>query len=163
MTNTMKVWAEIKDMGSWFSEQDVESFAKLQLPHKPTIVELGTGFGKSTKAMRILWPDAKIVTCDPGYQGDSQLMFNLDADFRSIPGYMMDWYEPIDLLFIDDDHEEQTCRLDIQKFKPYVKKGGYIVLHDYYGTGVEQAVKELVSDAKIIQTGEFSQAIWRNI
>lgn len=155
-------WEGIRDMGSWFSEQDVESFSKLKLPKKPTIVELGTGLGKSTKAIRLLWPDARIVSCDPGYQGDPHLMSELDVDFRSDHGYMMDWYEPIDFLFIDDDHEEKTARLDIQKFKPYVKKGGYIICHDYYGTGVEKAVNALLPDATPIYTGEFSQAVWRN-
>lgn len=40
---------------------------------------------------------------------------------------------PIDLLFIDGSHTLQDIRADVDKFVPWVRQGGYIVMHDYYG------------------------------
>ena len=157
-----KIWDEIKDMGSWFSKEDVESFSKLELREKATILELGTGFGKSTKALRLLFPDSDITTCDPSYQGELQLLDDIRVNYISDCGFNLKWNKLIDLLFIDDNHEYKTVEKDIKKYKKFITKGGYIVCHDYYGTGVEKAVKELLPESKIIQTGEFSQSIWKN-
>ncbi len=40
------------------------------------------------------------------------------------------WSEPVDLVFIDGDHAEQTCRLDWQLFSRWVTTGGVVVFHD---------------------------------
>ena len=40
------------------------------------------------------------------------------------------WSEPVDLVFIDGDHAEETCRLDWQLFSPWVATGGIVVFHD---------------------------------
>ena len=40
--------------------------------------------------------------------------------------------EPIDILLIDGDHSIDGCYLDFKLFLPYVKNGGYIILHDIY-------------------------------
>jgi hypothetical protein len=39
----------------------------------------------------------------------------------------------IDLLFIDGDHTYEGCARDVQQYVPFVRPGGYFVLHDYYG------------------------------
>jgi predicted O-methyltransferase YrrM len=156
-----KIYEEIKDIGQWFSREDIESFSKLKLSVYPTILELGTGSGRSTKALRLLFPTADITTCDPGGT-DLNIMKSINATFKQCRGDELEWDKPIDLLFIDDDHQAVTVIDDIVKYKPFIKKGGYIVFHDYYGTGVKEAVDQLLPDAKPIQTGEFSQAIWRN-
>jgi hypothetical protein len=39
----------------------------------------------------------------------------------------------IDLLFIDGDHTYQGCARDVMQYVPFVRPGGYFVLHDYYG------------------------------
>lgn len=41
--------------------------------------------------------------------------------------------EMIDLLLIDGEHTEQAIKRDIARFVPWVRAGGYVVLHDYYG------------------------------
>jgi hypothetical protein len=40
--------------------------------------------------------------------------------------------EPIDLLYIDGDHSIEGCFADFLTYTPYVRAGGYIVLHDIY-------------------------------
>ena len=39
----------------------------------------------------------------------------------------------IDLLFIDGDHSLEGCAKDVLKYVPFVRPGGYFILHDYYG------------------------------
>jgi predicted O-methyltransferase YrrM len=157
-----EIYDKIKDIGQWFSKEDIESFSKLELPSESVILELGTGSGRSTKALSILFPGSDITTCDPGGT-DLSIMEQIGAKFILDCGYDLDWSKQIDLLFVDDDHETETVLKDIEKYKPFIKKGGYIVFHDYHGTGVQKAVDEKFPKAKIVQTGEFSQAIWRNL
>jgi hypothetical protein len=39
----------------------------------------------------------------------------------------------IDLLFIDGDHSYQGCASDVMRYVPFVRPGGYFILHDYFG------------------------------
>jgi hypothetical protein len=39
----------------------------------------------------------------------------------------------IDLLFIDGDHSYEGCASDVVRFVPFVRPGGYFILHDYFG------------------------------
>lgn len=41
-----------------------------------------------------------------------------------------DWNEPIDVLFIDGDHDYEAVRRDFVDWLPHMKKGAYILLHD---------------------------------
>jgi predicted O-methyltransferase YrrM len=38
--------------------------------------------------------------------------------------------EPIDLLYLDGDHSIRGCRADFLLFYPYLRPGGYLILHD---------------------------------
>jgi Methyltransferase domain len=40
------------------------------------------------------------------------------------------WAEPVDLVFIDGDHELESCRLDWELFSGWVRPGGVVVFHD---------------------------------
>jgi len=39
----------------------------------------------------------------------------------------------LDLLFIDGDHSYEGCARDVMQYVPFVRPGGYFILHDYYG------------------------------
>jgi len=39
----------------------------------------------------------------------------------------------LDLLFIDGDHSYEGCARDVLQYVPFVRPGGYFILHDYYG------------------------------
>ncbi len=57
----------------------------------------------------------------------------------------------LDLVFIDDDHSYEGCKLSIASWMKKVKHGGWLGGHDYYNhdaprsdfTGVDRAVDEL--------------------
>lgn len=38
----------------------------------------------------------------------------------------------LDVLWIDGDHEERAVSRDFLRFSPFVRRGGYILFHDYY-------------------------------
>jgi hypothetical protein len=38
-----------------------------------------------------------------------------------------------DIMLIDGDHTFEGCTADMQNFIPFLKPGGYFILHDYYG------------------------------
>ena len=53
---------------------------------------------------------------------------------------------PIDLLFVDTNHQYQTTIQELNRYGPLVRTGSWIVLHDYTSfTGVAHAVEEFVS------------------
>ena len=156
------IYEEIKGIGTWFSLEDIQEFAKLKLPKKPTILELGTGMGRSTKALRLLFPDADITTCDPGLQCKVEFVEEY-AKFIPKRGDELFWDQPLDLLFVDDDHTKTTVKKDVEIYKKFIKNNGYIVFHDYYTTGVEEALLDLELDVEVVKTGDYSMAIWRNV
>ena len=80
--------------------------------------------------------------------------------------------QPIDLLFIDGSHMPKDIRLDVQRFVPWVRPGGYFVMHDYFGwftsTGhngspVAQIIEEMLDgfDRVLVDTGFASFVIFR--
>lgn len=53
--------------------------------------------------------------------------------FRNERSDAVDLSAPIDLLFIDGSHLMPDLRADVQRFVPWVRRGGYFILHDYFG------------------------------
>lgn len=41
------------------------------------------------------------------------------------------WEEPVDLVFIDGDHEYEGCAGDILGWLPHIRRGGIMAVHDY--------------------------------
>ena len=88
-----------------------------------------------------------------------QFVFNLKqyGNYKCVQvlnGYSYDfsrnWDTPIDLLFIDGNHAYEAVRRDFTEWSPFVKPGGYIVMHDvsfdpgFVHQGPARVVKELV-------------------
>lgn len=70
---------------------------------------------------------------------------------------------PIDLLFIDADHEYPQVKKDIENYLPLVKSGGIVGFHDYYNVkfGVKTAVDELVTPLWSEPTKYWDLAVFR--
>jgi SAM-dependent methyltransferase len=56
---------------------------------------------------------------------------------------------PFDLVFIDSAHDYDNVKADILAWRPLVRKGGILSGHDRQWEGVERALKELISNAKV--------------
>jgi hypothetical protein len=61
----------------------------------------------------------------------------------------------IDLLFIDGDHSYEGCASDVLRYVPFVRPGGYFILHDYFGwydshgvnnSPIKKVIDEIPSD-----------------
>ncbi len=59
-----------------------------------------------------------------------------------------------DIIFIDGSHKYEDVKDDIRVWKPKLKKGGYMLFHDYYGgfTGVAKSVNEWKKPERVIGT-----------
>ena len=155
----MRNWKEID---GWFDEANYDMFATLKLPKKAVILESGTFHGRSTWALAELFPDAEIHTCDPDTD-PGELPENATF-YRAKTTEMGVWDKPIDLLFIDNSHITKDIQADWDKYEPFVKKGGYIVFHDYHENEVFD-VRDFVNalpknKTKIFMEGQFHGAVY---
>eukprot|EP00931_Biecheleriopsis_adriatica_P010600 TRINITY_DN111675_c0_g1_i1.p1 TRINITY_DN111675_c0_g1~~TRINITY_DN111675_c0_g1_i1.p1 ORF type:complete len:452 (-),score=61.71 TRINITY_DN111675_c0_g1_i1:235-1590(-) len=57
---------------------------------------------------------------------------------------------PLDLVFIDGDHEEDAVHLDLQAWVPRVRSGGIVAGHDYGYLGVIKAVNDYLPKGKTL-------------
>jgi len=129
------------------------------LPKNPVILEIGTFKGLSAMMMSKMRPDAEIITIDShcGIPSEPKLSTSYEAvieklrehnctNIKHIPVSSEEFVlsKTIDLLFIDGDHTFQGVSFDFHKFSHYVKKGGFIIFHDF-GThkGVTQFCRSL--------------------
>lgn len=59
----------------------------------------------------------------------------------------IEWTDEIDHLFIDSDHSYNHVLLELEKFEPFVKVGGFITLHDISRLSeVLKAIKDYIKD-----------------
>jgi len=61
------------------------------------------------------------------------------------PVSRVEWDKKIDILFIDGDHSYNGVKADYQRYEPFVKDGGLILMHDitYWRFGVKKLWKEI--------------------
>lgn len=138
-------------------------------PKGGCIVELGSYRGKSTVALALgaKISGATVWAIDPheSYrQGETDFGPADHAAFMqnivrmevqdvvwviNLPAEMVAqiWYDPIDLIFLDANHEYESVKNDFQKWEFCVKQDGLIAMHDTGGNwpGVTQFVNELLA------------------
>ena len=113
-----------------------------------TIVEIGTDVGDSARIFSGILQETQgvLYTIDLQPPKGNWLttwpiknIFFLQGDFKS-----MVWGQVVDLVFIDGDHSYEGCLADLQKFGPWVRVGGYVLLHDTlhseFGPGIMKAI-----------------------
>ncbi len=70
------------------------------------------------------------------------------ANTTSITQYFED--ESLDFVYVDADHLYEGCKRDLDAWYPKLKKGGLIIVHDYYCCeGVNRAVYDFVMENNI--------------
>jgi len=144
--------------------EDLEFLLKLvnQLPNQSTILEIGTAQCGTTIPMALIKPTSVIISID-AYKQHRHVDFKaFHTNLRRINklnleniillyGYSKDFVNdinrPLDLLWVDGDHQYNSVKLDITLWgQDKLKKGGIICGHDYdhASGGVQKAVNELV-------------------
>lgn len=165
-----EIYQMIKDKIRMTEEEaDTLLFFASGVEDNGVILEIGTLYGGSAVMIWAGVNDASLITTETG----QKVVKNVETNTRifTIDDYKKASYEknkkqlekwgcsdiflldkkdgnnkflfPIDLLFIDGDHEYESVKKDIQDYVPKVKHGGLIIFHDYGSwDGVTRAVKE---------------------
>jgi len=116
------------------------------VPERGVILEIGSAWGWSLRAMAdVSRESVHLYSIDIWTLGPNRKMIGMERRFHKliapyrqritpIKAYSqrVDWELEIDLLFIDGDHSYQAVLGDYLKFSPFVKRGGYLVFHDYH-------------------------------
>lgn len=131
------------------------------LPEEPVIVNIGAGAGTSSLLFAEIRPLAKRYSVDispggplGGFEGERNAFIGSGL---TIPIQILgDSYkvgiswenEPIDFLFVDGDHSDNSVRRDITAWLPHMKMDGVVAFHDYSATvwpGVKAVVDEMMA------------------
>lgn len=118
------------------------SIAKNMRPLK-TILEIGVNNGTSTSCLllglRDSNSDARLYSIDKNDVKDKVGKFvgkeffkEISSDWTFIHGdsKAVSWDKEIDVLLIDGDHSYNGVKADYEKYVPFVRKGGIILIHD---------------------------------
>lgn len=124
------------------------------LPDAKLVVEIGAQWGWWTHRAAKQLPNATIYSVDPWsddpisvrhYRGGVTNLYDwclnvapwLGKNVFALRGkseeVAMDFFEPIDLLFLDGDHTREAVLRDLQLWEPRVRAGGVVVGHDWSG------------------------------
>lgn len=125
-----------------------------------TAVEIGSWKGKSTYCLAKGLRSGRVIAIDPfncfGDDASSKLytatkgeiplleQFRHNMDQRGVLAKIEPWQGTsgdfleriktlggLDLLFIDGDHSLEGCDFDFRHYSPHLKKGGYLLFHDF--------------------------------
>ncbi len=149
-----------KRIGGWLTDREANALFELARFHTPgrdaVVVELGAWQGKSSVLLGAGLcgkSNARLFSIDPferahrAHCSDPLPRPNLEETFRrnirrcgvadivtTLRGYshevVKSWKLPIDLLFIDANHEYECVYRDFHLWSPFLRNGGIIALHD---------------------------------
>ena len=117
-----------------------------------TVVELGTGMGESTiallEAAKQIGGRVYSIDVNPCLEACAMIKaYGLEGYWTFIQGdsLKVGWDKPIDHLFIDTVHTFDQATKELEKYEPYVRRGGIITLHDIVTwPGVLRAINSYV-------------------
>ena len=98
------------------------------------VLEIGRATGHSFGFFRFLWPEAFIASVDVLHSPVADQVAALyDDNYIFIDGSSSK-LEPVKTLFdvvlIDGDHSYEGIKADYEKYEPFVKENGLILIHD---------------------------------
>jgi len=160
----------------WVEPADMEAIGKRLPKGKATVLEIGTGYARSTVFMAETNPELEIYTIDEltapslGLGNEKEkcrAIINtnirnypnihfIEADSRTVV-----WDKEVDFIFIDGKHEYEFIKSDFQRFYPYLKKGGIIAFHDYTVTREGFAVKKYLDEIGLPIEVEANVTFWQ--
>lgn len=134
------------------------------------IVEIGAFKGGSTSLLCLAAPQAHVVSFDifthlHGVPSPELLYENLlkagvtNHTLIEMDSMLVKWDEPIDLLFIDGDHEYTHVLHDLQTFSPHAK---YMLMHDIQKPGVSRATREYIGKEWTCIQHPVHLGLWRH-
>ncbi len=141
ITHTPVAALELTGEAYHHTVSDVLSLAALTRPlnNQPVIVNIGACFGTSALALLEAKPEAVIFSIDVAecplerehiqQAGlDTTRVIRVLGRSQEIGLY---WPQPVDMVFVDGQHDRQAVVDDIHAWRRHVKPGGIIAFHDY--------------------------------
>lgn len=126
------------------------------------IVEIGVHVGDSTiPLLESVKETGGFVTsidtlpCNLAKERITKLGYDKHWKFIQSDSLKVDWTEPIDHLFIDGLHEYDQVYQELEKFEPFLIKGGVITLHDTYFDRVRNAILDYIKNRKDLKYFEY--------
>lgn len=140
-------------------------------------LEIGTAAGCSAAVVALSSePGVRIVTIDIGPKHPENIIRGQPAlewyekrawgnwmivgvddriEFIIQDANLVEWDEPINLLFIDGAHDFPAVKKDFLKWSEFIVSGGSIIFHDYHYGGIEYCVHNVAIPRgwQIIETG----------
>lgn len=162
----------VVDWTGYLYHEEVDELQRLAttLPEGAHIVNIGAGNGTSGLAFMEARPDLRVTTIDIqlesspfGCLAGEEAVFR-SAGFWGDPRHQQicgdskqigrDWDQgPVDLVFVDGGHQYHEAKGDLDVWRPHIKPGGLLVVHDYekglankHWPGVDRAVGEYMQE-----------------
>lgn len=137
-------------------------------PEMKVIVELGCYAGGATVAMaNKVAEDAKIYAVDVFAINGSHIREMTVERFKKYPSITLleqttnqasaEFFQPIDFLFIDADHQDDSIQADLKNWLPKVKVGGIVAFHDYFNDdfpSVQRRVEEFTQTWQYVEEAD---------
>lgn len=177
-----EIFEKVNGMTGWLKDEELIGLIETSLKTRPgNIVEVGTGLGKSTAVLALGNPDCHVYTidnmtakfhqnmkvedfeemCFSAWKGlgiEERITFKV-GDFRD-----WDWHGEIELLFIEGKQTYMEALDTFQKFSPYIRSGGYLVIRDYLTRAADHEhgkfVDEILSKDPRFETHIQGQYVW---
>lgn len=141
-----QVWEKMKDHPGYFFPKESEALfnACMEVPEGGVVVELGSLFGRSSiiigevskiKKYDFYCVDAFVTDGEPAKETFIKSVKDVYSRCNLIEGFtdevVKSWKKPIDLLFIDANHQDEGINADCENWLPFVKPRGLAAFHDY--------------------------------
>lgn len=145
-----EIIAECQKIEGWFTPEQMRKLYTIVHNTKGLLIEIGTYQGKSTTYWRLANPGIEIITIDIAkYLTDTEIE-KLDVSFiQGDSRYVGSCGKKCDILFIDG--EDDLMVTDMDNWWPCVKKGGYMLVHNYLTVGkrIKQDADEWIAGHKV--------------
>lgn len=158
-----EIFSRVSEIKGWFDKEDCLAVWKRVKDVEGLIVEIGSYAGRSTVLLALSSPKSRIITVDSYpknkmYYDHFSNSKEIRNAFRNVTKGLnvtllnktsrraaLDWTEPVDFLLVDGKHDYYHVKEDLLLFVPHIKKGSYIVFHDYLvgEYGVKKVIEEL--------------------
>jgi predicted O-methyltransferase YrrM len=141
---------ELSDWQGYMTHAEIDELKNIvssihEVSRTPIFVNIGAGAGTSTIAMLEAHPGAIVFSIDIEAKGNEiytnehlrleewgepylRRVKRIWGDSKLVG---LNWPIKVDLVFVDGNHDKNGCASDIRAWIPHIKKGGYMLFHDY--------------------------------
>lgn len=159
----------------YITDEDIKLFNKHihQLPPTATILELGTGWGKSAAAMAMSNPKVMVDTIDTGeFQIACGWVKTQENYRRKVKGLWQTFQiKNINLILADwltytPNHQYDVIHIDsiasldakvLKRYLPYLREGGILFVRNYFR--FKKEADKILKGTKYLENREFMQVI----